>query len=111
MSAPTAPALPPRKVEGMIYLLHYDRPLHHAQHYLGFTDDLEARTARHLNGFGGRLPAVFSELGISFTIARTWDGDRALERKLKKRKNSRKLCPICLKANRGRLGQPRRHPH
>jgi predicted GIY-YIG superfamily endonuclease len=55
----------------MIYLLHYDRPLHHAQHYLGFTDNLDARTLRHLNGFGGRLPAVFSELGISFTIART----------------------------------------
>jgi hypothetical protein len=59
-----------KEVEGMIYLLHYDRPLHHAQHYLGFTDDLDARTARHLNGFGGRLPAVFLELGISFTIAR-----------------------------------------
>lgn len=91
----------PRKVEGMIYLLHYDRPLHHAQHYLGFTDDLDARTARHLNGFGGWLPAVFSELGISFTIARTWDGDRNLERKLKRRKNGRKLCPICLKEKHG----------
>ncbi len=59
----------------MVYLLHYDPPLHHAQHYLAFTDDLDARTARHLTGFGGRLPAVFSELGISFTIARTWEGD------------------------------------
>ena len=29
----------------MIYLLHYDRPLHHAQHYLGFTDDLDARSS------------------------------------------------------------------
>jgi len=85
----------------MIYLLHYDRPLHHAQHYLGFTDDLDARTARHLNGFGGRLPAVFSELGISFRIARTWDGDRKLERKLKNRKNGRKLCPICLNEKNG----------
>jgi len=93
----------PSEVEGMVFLctttlLHYDRPLHHAQHYLGFTDDLDARTARHLTGFGGRLPAVFSELGISLTIARTWDGDRALERKLKRRKNGRKLCPICEKA-------------
>ena len=85
----------------MIYLLHYDRPLHHAQHYLGFTDDLDARTARHLNGFGGRLPPVFSELGISFRIARTWDGDRKLERKLKNRKNGRKLCPICLNEKNG----------
>lgn len=70
------------------------------RNYLGFTDDLDERTSRHLTGFGGRLPAVFSELGISFTIARTWDGDRALERKLKKRKNGRKLCPICPKESR-----------
>jgi len=69
-------------------------PLHHAQHYLGFTDDLDARTARHLNGFGGPHAAVFSELGISFTIARTWNSDWKLERKLKNRKNGRKLCPI-----------------
>src|SRR5437879_1844408 len=38
---------------------HYGRPLHHAQHYLGFTDDLDARTAPHLTGFGGRLPLSF----------------------------------------------------
>ncbi len=77
----------------MIYLLHYDRPLHHAQHYLGFTDDLDARTSRHLNGFRGRLPAVFSELGISFTIARTWDGGRKLERKLKSARTGANSAP------------------
>jgi hypothetical protein len=40
---------------------------------------------------------------VSFTIARTWDGERVLERKLKKRKNGRKLCPICLKERHGKL--------
>jgi hypothetical protein len=30
-------------------------------------------------------------------------GDRTLERKLKRRKNGRKLCPICLKEKHGRL--------
>jgi predicted GIY-YIG superfamily endonuclease len=53
----------------MIYLLRYDRPLHHAPHYLGFTDDLEARTARHLTGFGSRLPAVFLNSEYRSTIA------------------------------------------
>lgn len=84
-------------------LFHYDRPMHHAQHYMGFTDDLDARTSRHLIGSGGRLPVVFSELGISFTIAGTWEGDRTLERKLKRRKNGRKLCPICKRSRHGKL--------
>jgi hypothetical protein len=43
----------------MIYLQHYHRPLRHAHHYLGFTDDLDARTARHPTGFGGRLRQSF----------------------------------------------------
>jgi predicted GIY-YIG superfamily endonuclease len=33
-----------------IYLLHFDKPLHHAKHYLGLADDLEARLARHTAG-------------------------------------------------------------
>jgi hypothetical protein len=33
--------------------------------------------------------------GIGFQIVRTWPGSRSFERKLKNRKNARKLCPIC----------------
>ncbi len=28
---------------GLIYLLHFERSYHHARHYLGYTEDLEAR--------------------------------------------------------------------
>ena len=30
-----------------VYLIHLDRKVHHAQHYLGSTDDLNARIAEH----------------------------------------------------------------
>ena len=33
-----------------------------------------------------------------FVIARTWNGGRDLERRLKNRKNSLRLCPICRQA-------------
>lgn len=79
----------------MIYLLHYDRPLHHAQHYLGSCDDPQ-RIQDHGNGTSrARLPQVFCELGVQFVVARTWEGDRTGERKLKNQKNARVLCPIC----------------
>lgn len=82
----------------MIYLLHFDRPLSHAQHYLGFTEHLEARLALHAKPNGSsnhRLMQVIHEQGIGFVLARTWPGDRTAERKLKRRKEGRRLCPIC----------------
>lgn len=82
----------------MIYLLHFDRPLAHAQHYLGFTDDLETRLRLHANPNGSshhRLMQVIHEQGIGFVLARAWSGDRTQERLLKQRKEGRRLCPIC----------------
>ena len=32
---------------GLIYLLHFERSYHHARHYLGYTEDLDARVAAH----------------------------------------------------------------
>jgi predicted GIY-YIG superfamily endonuclease len=82
----------------VIYLLHFDRPLAHAQHYLGFTDDLETRLRLHANPNGSshhRLMQVIHEQGIGFVLARAWDGDRTRERALKQHRNGRRLCPIC----------------
>jgi len=81
----------------VVYLLHFNQKLHHAQHYMGSTDNLERRINEHNHGIGGRLPQVFKDLGIEFVLARTWmDGSRALEKKFKTSyKNGRKLCPIC----------------
>ncbi|SRR5579871_358453 len=82
----------------MIYLLHFDRPLAHASHYLGYTKDgqsLEARLEQHRSGRGARLMAVIKEAGIGFTLVRTWEGGRTEERLLKKLKCGPRLCPIC----------------
>lgn len=82
----------------MVYLLHFDSPIsprHTTQHYIGWTDDLETRIDAHRAGRGARLCEVAHERGIGFRVARTWPGDRGLERKLKRWKMGPRLCPIC----------------
>jgi predicted GIY-YIG superfamily endonuclease len=83
-----------------VYLLHFSRPIsekHTCQHYIGYTgrDSLKKRLAEHAAGRGARLTQVALERGISWEVARTWQGGRALERKLKDKKASPKLCPLC----------------
>lgn len=83
---------------GTIYLLHFDRPVaegHPARHYLGWSKYLPARALAHLRGRGARLTQVACERNIGFVIARTWPGDRTMERRLKNRKEAPRLCPIC----------------
>jgi len=86
----------------MVYLLHFARPLGdpsnprgQAQHYLGSADDLEARLERHRQGNGAAIMRAALAAGITWEVARTWDGGRDLERKLKRQHNSPRLCPIC----------------
>ncbi|WP_306362506.1 hypothetical protein [Nocardia sp. CC227C] len=78
-----------------VYLLHFDRPYRHARHYLGYTRDLDARLAAHAAGQGARLLQVLRENNIGWHLARTWDGGRALERRLKALHAAAKLCPDC----------------
>ena len=85
-----------------VYLLHFDAPLGDpskahgaAQHYIGYTDDLEARLEAHRRGNGAAIMAAVSRAGIGWHLARTWEGGRDLERQLKRRKNARFLCPLC----------------
>ena len=81
---------------GLIYLLHFERSYHHARHYLGYTDDLDARVAAHRAGRGSPLVAAAVRDGIEFRVAATWPGDRTEERRLHRYRNSpRRLCPIC----------------
>lgn len=79
----------------MVYLLHFDQPYKHARHYLGSCDDLQARLARHAAGNGARLVEVICQAGITWRLARTWQGGRALERQLKRWHGSKPLCPLC----------------
>lgn len=84
---------------GTVYLLHFSEKISgHAGHYLGWASRLEARIEHHRAGTGARLTQVAAERGISFEVARTWSGDRNLERRLKNRKNAGRLCPVCLAA-------------
>jgi hypothetical protein len=92
-------------VPGQVYLLHFTIPyvaIQHpgkkyqcAKHYLGWSEDLIARLTAHQKGNGARLVQVTREAGIGWHLARVWDGDRFLERRLKKRGGRSRLCPIC----------------
>lgn len=79
-----------------VYLLHLDRPLAHARHYVGFAQNVEARVAHHRAGTGARFTQVLCELGIGFEVARVWpEGDKSFERRLKRQKHSARFCPHC----------------
>ncbi len=82
---------------GGCYLLHFDRPLAHALHYLGWAqDDIDARIETHRRGQGARLLAVLKREGIGWQLARTWPGaSRSFERRLKRLHKISPYCPIC----------------
>lgn len=83
----------------MVYLIHLKEPMgsakHSAQHYIGFTDDVDSREVRHWKGMGAKILAAARLKGIDFNVVRTWPGDKKLERKLKNRRNHKRLCPVC----------------
>lgn len=80
-----------------VYLIHLERPYKHARHYIGWTGyDVAQRLAHHRAGQGARLLQVVAQAGIPFDVVRTWpDQPKAFERRLKRRKDARKLCPVC----------------
>lgn len=85
-------------MQGIVYLLHFERPIskaHTTQHYLGWCLDLPARLAVHRAGNGARLTQIAVERGIAFEVVRTWEGSREFERYLKNGKRGPKLCPVC----------------
>jgi len=55
------------------YLLHFDKPLSHAKHYIGFAKNgnEEKRIAKHENGTSrARIMQVLKERGIGFQVAK-----------------------------------------
>lgn len=89
----------PKDVNGTVYLLHFDRKLAHAQHYIGWTEQSpEYRLQDHLNNRNraARIVVAAVAAGIGVTIARVWPGEtRSFERALKKRANAPRICPLC----------------
>src|SRR5689334_1281356 len=84
-----------KNITGTVYLLHFSAAFKHAKHYVGFTTDLESRLDAHSKGSGARLLEVVAEAGISFELARTWDGTRQTERQIKRHGGATRLCPVC----------------
>jgi hypothetical protein len=79
--------------------LHVPTNSRQVQHW---TENLPARLALHTEGRGARLVEVVIGQGIGFVLARTWQGDRFLERALKRRRMAPRYCPICREATRRR---------
>jgi predicted GIY-YIG superfamily endonuclease len=81
---------------GIVYLLHFERPYKHARHYLGWTRDLESRLADHRAGSGANLLGVLKREGIGFRLARTWSpATRRRERQIKNQGGLSRSCPAC----------------
>lgn len=79
-----------------VYLIHMDTPMAHAQHYIGYADSVAKRVRKHGTSEGARMLQVAAQRGITFQHVRSWWGmGRSFERKLKNRKKSRQLCPVC----------------
>jgi predicted GIY-YIG superfamily endonuclease len=81
----------------MVYLIHFNEKLKHAQHYVGFTfRDLDSRIKQHKDGSGARIMEVLKQQGISWEVVRVWEnGDRSFERRLKNTNNTKNYCPAC----------------
>jgi predicted GIY-YIG superfamily endonuclease len=78
-----------------VYLLHLDAPFGHARHYTGFANDLYGRLAHHGTSTGANLLLHVAKAGIGWQLARTWRGDRYLERRLKRAGGASRRCPVC----------------
>jgi predicted GIY-YIG superfamily endonuclease len=80
---------------GTVYLVHFARPLAHARHYIGWTENEEIRVEFHREGRGSRLLAAIQREEIPWLVVRRWKGSRARERYLKRQRNAPAFCPVC----------------
>lgn len=81
-----------------VYIIHFEPAYRHARHYVGYADDIERRMDEHERGIGARLTQVAREAGIELILTRIWEGEgRDFERRLKRRKNTPRYCPLCRK--------------
>src|SRR5437868_7287179 len=96
---------------GEVYLFHFNAPLGNlsnpraqARHYLGFTDDLDARIKKQLAGKGAKLVAAALRQGLIFELYH-WPAPLATEKLIKRRKETHVFCPACCAAK-GRRVRP-----
>ena len=82
---------------GTVYLLHFDRPFKHARHYCGWAPPrrLDGRLRDHARGRGANLLKYALAAGITWELARTWEGGRTRERQIKNQGGLSRSCPMC----------------
>lgn len=84
-----------------VYILHFDDPLAHAQHYAGMTGNLRQRLEAHASGNGARLTEVLHNDQKPWTLGglfqTTATNARRVEKELKESKNTARYCDICNK--------------
>jgi len=76
------------------------RTTENRQHYLGFSSDLQRRYGQHRSGWGANETRKTIAEGLTLTVAQTWKGTPALERRLKEwsrdgRRGFYRICPLC----------------
>jgi hypothetical protein len=92
-----------------VYILHFNSKYGRTQHYVGFTKhrDIEQRMYAHRHGHGNPLVKAVLAAGIEIQVAKLWLSDendvpvipestRWYEKKLKREKNLKRHCPICM---------------
>jgi len=96
---------------GTVYLFHFNAPLGNlanpraqARHYLGFSDDFDARIKKQLAGKGAKLVAAALKQGLIFELYH-WPACLAVEKLVKKTKKTSLYCPACAAAA-GRRPRP-----
>lgn len=88
---------------GEVYVIHFDKALQHAEHYVGFaeymsdgTSTLAYRIGTHLSNHGSKLMAAVNQSGIGWDIALVISGNQAVESRLHKFHRTSHFCPICM---------------
>lgn len=87
------------KIKGpfTVYLLHFAHAVNPA-HYVGITTPsrLSHRMREHAAGRGAELTAAACALGLTWSLAATWETeDRSLEKKIGGLRPLSGVCPIC----------------
>lgn len=89
-----------------VYILHLSKPLKHAKHYIGFSEQVKRRVVHHRSGRGSKFTAACVRAGIDLVMARVFRGaDRSFERNIKNQSRSRisAICPVCAALTLARL--------
>ena len=83
-----------------VYVIHFEKPMFHASHYIGSSVNIPARLAVHHAGNGSPMLRAATERGIKWSLSHVMFCDnehqaRNLEKKIKRHKHNRDYCPLC----------------